>query len=149
MSTWGQMYSEDYAYTATDMDCAYNSAKPVIKTRSGTLSYTKVQPTNEDMMAAAAETPLAVALNASSYDFRNYSTGVLTSWTCSTDVNHGVVIVGYNNDNGDEPYWLVRNSWGTGFGENGYIKIGMASGSKGLCGINQFVAWASLDNFTA
>jgi hypothetical protein len=53
-----------------------------------------------------------------------------------------------NNDvNPDEPYWIVRNSWGPEWGDAGYIHIGAASGEKGLCGINQFVAFTALEAF--
>ncbi len=50
-----------------------------------------------------------------------YRSGVYTDKTCDTvGVNHGVVVVGYGALNGID-HWIVRNSWGTGWGQSGYI----------------------------
>lgn len=59
------------------------------------------------------------------------------SGECGTDLDHGVVVVGYGTENGVD-YWLVRNSWGTAWGEDGYIKIqrNVASTNTGKCGIS-------------
>lgn len=61
--------------------------------------------------------------------------GVFTG-KCGTDLDHGVVVVGYGSENGVD-YWLVRNSWGTNWGEDGYFKIerNVKSTSTGKCGI--------------
>jgi C1A family cysteine protease len=49
--------------------------------------------------------------------------------------------VGYNT-NGGNPYWRVRNSWGTGWGDNGFINMSMNNSDKGMCGINTQVYYA-------
>lgn len=58
----------------------------------------------------------------------------------STDTNHGLVIVGYDSGDSGE-YWIVKNSWGTNWGKEGYIFIKRNTGKKkyGVCAIN---AWA-------
>jgi len=66
----------------------------------------------------------------------NYSSGVITSSYCGTNIDHAVTAVGYGTENGQE-YFLVRNSWGTYWGDRGYVKVGVASGA-GVCGINQY-----------
>jgi len=55
---------------------------------------------------------------------------------CDDDVDHGVLVVGYGQE-GDEPYWLIKNSWGTAWGEDGYMRL-FRNGKEddlGLCGI--------------
>jgi C1A family cysteine protease len=80
--------------------------------------------------------PVAVAIEADSRVFQHYTGGVLTSSECGTSLDHGVLVVGYGTENGLE-YWLVKNSWGVSWGDEGYIKI-QRSDSKndaGICGI--------------
>merc|ERR1711991_753796 len=72
---------------------------------------------NEDEMAAylAQHGPLSIAVDASSW--QSYTGGVLTNCV-STKLDHGVLLVGYDNS-GATPYWIVKNSWGPGWGESG------------------------------
>jgi len=62
-----------------------------------------------------------------------YKSGVLDSTDCGTVLNHAVAAVGYGTENGKD-YYIVRNSWGTSWGDEGYIKIAAVEG-KGICGI--------------
>lgn len=97
--------------------------------------YTELPPNNEsEMLKAASKQPLAVTVDTSCDAFRFYSSGIL-SQDCGTKLNHSVTIVGYGVANG-EKYWLVKNSWGSYWGENGYIRIKRDSGiPTGICGI--------------
>ena len=55
--------------------------------------------------------------------------------TCGTNLNHGVVVVGYGNEDGRD-YWIVRNSWGNTWGEAGYMRMARnIVNPRGLCGI--------------
>jgi KDEL-tailed cysteine endopeptidase len=87
-------------------------------------------------MTAIASQPQSVSIEADSSYFHSYSSGVLTNASaCGTSLNHAVVAVGYGTDATAGGYYLVRNSWGTGWGELGYVKIGQAD-APGICGIN-------------
>ncbi|KAJ3671743.1 hypothetical protein LUZ60_007822 [Juncus effusus] len=93
-------------------------------------------PTNDEgaLMKAAANQPIAVAIDAGGSDFQFYSQGVFTG-DCGTDLDHGVAVVGYGTEDGNK-YWIVKNSWGANWGENGYIKMQRGvSAKEGLCGI--------------
>jgi hypothetical protein len=85
---------------------------------------------------AVANGPVSIAIEADTRYFQSYSSGVLTSSTCGTTLDHGVLIVGYGSDSG-QMYWLVKNSWGTSWGDDGYVKIARSESASdgGVCGI--------------
>ena len=85
---------------------------------------------------AVARGPVSIAIEADTKAFQLYKSGVLTGDACGTNLDHGVLIVGYGSESGSE-YWLVKNSWGTSWGDNGYIKIGRSDSTNdpGVCGI--------------
>jgi C1A family cysteine protease len=100
-------------------------------------SCSDVKPNDQlSLKAAVTQQPVAIAIEADTRYFQSYSSGVLTASTCGTNLDHGVLIVGYGTENGQD-YWLVKNSWGTSWGENGYVKIARSSSTNdpGICGI--------------
>ena len=85
--------------------------------------------------------PVSIALNAGTLQF--YDGGVIDADEneCNPqEIDHGVAIVGYGTENGQQ-YWLVRNSWGQNWGENGYFRVALG---KGVCGVNTYVVSADL-----
>lgn len=80
--------------------------------------------------------PVSVAIEADTFSFQSYSLGVLDTPKCGTNLDHGVLIVGYGEENG-KLYWLVKNSWSESWGDNGYIKIARSESENdpGICGI--------------
>jgi C1A family cysteine protease len=125
-----------YPYTARDGTCQYSAAKtPEV----GAKSYADVPSKNPSQLeAAVARQPVSIAIEADKAAFQSYTSGVITSSTCGTALDHGVLIVGYGTDAG-QAYWIVKNSWGPSWGENGYVRIAKdANGTSGagICGIN-------------
>lgn len=84
--------------------------------------------------------PQAVAIDASFLQF--YNSGIFYSALCSnTAVNHAVFVVGYGTEGGTEKdYYIVKNSWGTAWGESGYIR--MSRNRDNNCGIANYLAYA-------
>ena len=80
--------------------------------------------------------PVSVAIEADTSVFQFYKGGVLNSEQCGTSLDHGVLVVGYGTEN-NQDYWIVKNSWGSNWGENGYIRIAKSSSTStnGVCGI--------------
>ena len=88
------------------------------------------------MKIAVAQQPVAISIDADSDVFQSYAGGVLDSDECGIETDHAVVIVGYGTDEDSSlDYWLVRNSWGSSWGLDGYIKIAVSEGD-GICAIN-------------
>jgi C1A family cysteine protease len=86
--------------------------------------------------AVALVGPVSIALDAETKVFQSYKSGVVTSESCGTNLDHGVLIVGYGEEDGIK-YWLVKNSWGESWGDDGYIKIerSESTNDSGICGI--------------
>ncbi|XP_068644914.1 senescence-specific cysteine protease SAG39-like [Aristolochia californica] len=89
----------------------------------------------ESLMRAVTSQPVSVAIDASSSAFKFYSSGVF-SGGCSTALDHAVTAVGYGETGDGTKYWLVKNSWGTNWGEAGYVRMKRDIGAmEGICGI--------------
>jgi len=127
----GQCSLSSYPYTAKDGSCQKCSEVAHIS------SCSDVKPNDQiSLKAAVAQQPIAIAIEADTRYFQSYSDGVLTSTSCGTNLDHGVLVVGYGTENSQD-YWLVKNSWGTSWGQEGYVKIGRSSSTNdaGICGI--------------
>jgi C1A family cysteine protease len=85
-------------------------------------------------MASVQTGPTSVAIEADKMVFQYYTGGILDSTACGTNLDHGVLCVGYGTENGQD-YYLVKNSWGTSWGDAGYIKMANTGNGAGICGI--------------
>lgn len=130
---------EDYPYTAEDGQCDPNRLNRKVVTIDG---YQDVPPNDERaLMKAVAKQPVSVAIEADQRPFQLYVEGIFDE-ECGTTLDHGVLVVGYDvqlnrTSRQRVPYWLVKNSWGPGWGNKGYIKLRRhgGSGMEGQCGI--------------
>jgi C1A family cysteine protease len=99
--------------------------------------YTDVPTSNDNsMMSALSQQPVSIAIEADQRDFQLYKSGIFTG-ECGTNLDHGVLVVGYGTQE-SEDYSLVKNSWGTSWGEQGYIKLGRGleyNSGQGQCGL--------------
>jgi C1A family cysteine protease len=118
-----------YPYTARDGTCKRGIAS--VSTITG---FKDVAEGDEQALGdALAKQPIAVAIEADQQCFQFYHSGVLDDDSCGTDLDHGVLAVGFGTD-GSTPYWRIKNSWGATWGDKGFIR--MVYG-KNQCGINQ------------
>lgn len=133
---YGIERSADYPYVAKGQKCAYNASK-AIKVNTG---YVNVTPKSSDeLKRALLETPVSVAVRADQSVFLFYKSGVITAG-CGDDANHGVLAVGYDKTNGVESF-IVKNTWSTTWGDQGYVRIGTdesQNNGNGVCGILKF-----------
>lgn len=121
-----------YPYTAVDGTCMYNLFSSTLVDVS---NYFNVRIDDvASMKAAVAQQPVSVSLDAG-HLFMYYTSGVLDTTKCGTRLDHAVLVVGYGIDapTGLE-YWTVKNSWGTSWGEAGYIRLAIIDG-VGVCGV--------------
>jgi len=136
----GIMTEADYPYKAQKETCKSVRSKYVDMKVTG---YNRLGSTNEnEIKEFLYQTgPLSIAVN--SQHLQNYKSGILdkTSAQCSPDnLNHAVTLVGYGHDNAsNKDYWIIKNSWGTSWGEKGYFRIKRGSGT---CGVNKHVVTA-------
>lgn len=123
----------NYPYQGTDGTCDKNKAGNHAAKING---YEDVPANSESaLQKAVANQPVSVAIDAGGSDFQFYSSGVFTG-ECGTELDHGVTAVGFGTDADGTKYWLVKNSWGTSWGEEGYIRMQRDIAAKeGLCGI--------------
>ncbi|XP_051502953.1 procathepsin L-like [Myxocyprinus asiaticus] len=122
---------DSYPYEAQDGQCRFNTST-VGATCTG---YVDVSSGDESALQKAVATigPISVAIDAGHSSFQLYESGIYDEPYCSsTDLDHGVLAVGYGTDDGED-YWLVKNSWGLDWGDKGYIK--MSRNRSNQCGI--------------
>ena len=134
------MSESSYPYKAVDQNCSYNSSNAY---NFNVSSWTAVPADSVSaLQSAVAQQPVSVTIEADKLCFQMYSSGVLNNTKCGTSLDHAVAAVGYGVESGQN-YWLVRNSWGSSWGENGYIKIAAVDG-PGICGIQMDSLWPSV-----
>ncbi|XP_072396219.1 cathepsin K-like isoform X2 [Diabrotica undecimpunctata] len=134
--------SEDNYPTNSDNTCKYNASKVAAKINS--FAYIKRDDELELQKAVALRGPVSVIINVTP-NFQFYVSGVFDDDNCNPDqLNHSALVVGYGISNG-QYYWIVKNSWGTSWGMNGYIL--MSRNKNNQCGISRSAVYATVGNF--
>lgn len=132
--TGGLPLEKDYPYTAKMGVC--NKNIPEFK-KLDLLGYQFVLSHSSSALQSALQyNPVCIALAGDPMKFLFYGDGIFDCNECSKTNNHAVLLVGYDTT-GDIPYWIVKNSWGEKWGEDGYIRIKMQDGD-GILGMNQY-----------
>ncbi|KAG2565560.1 cysteine proteinase 1-like [Panicum virgatum] len=138
----GGLESEkDYPYTGSDGTCKFDKSKIVAQVKN--FSVVSV---DEDQIAAnlVKHGPLAIGINA--VFMQTYIGGVSCPYICGRHLDHGVLLVGYGSAGyapirfKEKPYWIIKNSWGENWGENGYYKICRGPHVKNTCGVDSMVS---------
>jgi hypothetical protein len=139
ISAGGACSEADYPYTSgtepedptvnPDGECRPCAAAAKLR------GYVRVPENDEAALQRAVDAGVvSVAINAANPAFQFAGKGVFAAEDCGTELNHGVAVVGYGSEDG-VPYWLVRNSWGATWGDEGYVKMKRGVGKEGICGI--------------
>merc|ERR1711972_482614 len=124
---------ESYSYTGRGGTCKASSCTVGIP-NGGVTGFKDVAKNDmQALMEAVTQQPVSIAIEADKSSFQLYRSGILSS-LCGTSLDHGVLLVGYGSDSGKD-YWKVKNSWGTTYGENGYVRLLRGKGGSGECGL--------------
>lgn len=134
---------DDYGYWAWDLPCQRRREhdRPAV-----TIDGHEDVPENDHdaLKKAVANQPVSVGICASQA-LQFYSSGIVTDKSCCQQLNHGVLVVGYkdaNESNDQQGSWIVKNSWGSGWGESGFFRLSQESSKPaGACGIYQAASY--------
>jgi C1A family cysteine protease len=125
-----------YPYTARDGSCKASSCDKVVKISK----TTDLKANDENALGTQIQVqPISVAIEADQSIFQFYKSGVLDG-NCGKNLDHGVLAVGYHGDD-KGGYWIVKNSWGTTWGNKGMVWI---RAFKNMCGISQMNSYPSV-----
>jgi C1A family cysteine protease len=139
-ATWNS-----YPYVGVEQSCTTDDLG---YTELGNIQYTSIPEGDETSLAAdlVSYGPIFVGVDASSQNFQFYSSGILSTNECSNqleDIDHAIVAVGYGyNATLQQSYWIIKNSWGIYWGENGYLLLAKDAGN--MCGVATFASYAQL-----
>ncbi|KAJ8501021.1 hypothetical protein OPV22_011573 [Ensete ventricosum] len=139
IASGGLRTEEDYPYLTEGGTCEEKRGGGL---EAATIGGYEDVPRNseESLLKALAHQPVSVAVEASGRDFQFYRGGIFDG-PCGTQLDHGVAAVGYGTSKGQD-YIMVKNSWGPGWGEEGYIRMKRSTGKReGQCGIYKMASY--------
>lgn len=131
---------EEYPYLQKNYHCSIKAAK--CSSKNVQKSYNHAQLGEYKLKEVVAQQPVAAGIMATDY-LKLYESGIYSGEGCpdvgdldNLDINHDTVLVGYGSEAGKQ-YWIIKNSWGSGWGEIGYFRIVRTENesSGGMCGV--------------
>ncbi|KAH8365343.1 hypothetical protein KR084_011214, partial [Drosophila pseudotakahashii] len=130
---------QSYPYKGIQGSCS----KKFVKIGARTIGFTKIPYGDEKSLADAVafKGPVVAVIDSTHDSFKNYTTGIYKEPKCSPDLKnktHSILVVGFGTECGQD-YWLAKNSWGVGWGMDGYIKI--LRNKKNHCGIASYAKY--------
>jgi len=130
----------DYPYKMKDEKCKTGCKRVATIKSFADVFFDELHPGNETgLMAAIQLGPVSIAIEADKPVFQLYAGGVVSSTSCGTNLDHGVLIVGYGTDaKTGLDYWIVKNSWSPTWGTKGYVNLVR---NKNECGLNSAASY--------
>ncbi|XP_044969245.1 ervatamin-C-like [Hordeum vulgare subsp. vulgare] len=133
-----------YAYSAEQGACRSGGASPNSAAAVGVHRSAMLNGDEGALQVLVAGQPVAVAVEAEP-DFHHYKSGVYVgSPSCGQKLHHAVTVVGYGADGGGQGYWVVKNQWGAGWGEGGYMRLTRGNGGNN-CGMATHAYYPTMD----
>lgn len=128
-----------YGYKGRQGTCQYDADTKTSVETTGSFSVTANS--SSQLLSALNSNVVSVAIEADKAVFQMYKGGIFDSAQCGTQLDHGVALVGYGTENGQQ-YYILRNSWGTSWGEQGYMRMAVQDGA-GVCGVQMAAVYPS------
>ena len=126
----GLCSESNYSYTGQDGTC-----KKCFNVEGTNINDCKQISSGDhnSIVAALSKQPISVGIQANTFQFQHYTSGIFNSTECfNGEIDHGVLLVAYDNDS-----LTIKNSWGDMWGESGYIRIARTLNEDGVCGVYQ------------
>eukprot|EP01127_Copromyxa_protea_P023923 TRINITY_DN91_c0_g1_i1.p1 TRINITY_DN91_c0_g1~~TRINITY_DN91_c0_g1_i1.p1 ORF type:complete len:327 (-),score=83.96 TRINITY_DN91_c0_g1_i1:37-1017(-) len=130
LSAGGMETEAAYPYTGVDGNCAFDKSKTTVNI-TGYKYATSWEDESTLKENLATKGPISICVDAANW--QDYTSGIMTGWQCAwlNELDHCVQAVGYSTS-GSTPYWIVRNSWNTNWGEGGFIRLSYGDNTCGL-----------------
>merc|ERR1711959_552196 len=120
----------DYPYRGQQEGCDVDRMNRVVVTIDG---YEDIEAGDEQgMVDVVSKQPVSVAIQANHPDFQLYSGGIFDDENCGTQLDHGVLVAGYGSTDEGREYWIMKNSWGSMWGEEGFMRMAMGVKPSGI-----------------